>query len=345
MIGFDEGQRFLTTYRDRRVVLAPHPDADGLSGAALLHRWLRGPVEVLCPQKGVSVHSEAFQAQLRAAQPEALVVIDQGSRAGAVLPGVPTLVIDHHVPSGIPDGIFTSSSRRLPSECAAHLCYLLIDEPEPQLWLPALGILGDYGATAPFELLQQAKAVYTSTALQETMALVNAARRSSRYDWQNAYRLLRTADDPRLIARGEYPEVAQLRADREEVNRELRRVRHARPYLADPWAVIPFSSPCLVHALLASSWVGRLRFHYVVAANYGYRPGHVHFAVRTASEADLITALRELAPEGLAGEFAHGHRAATGGSVPTSEFTLLLTRMGFTPEQVRTIEHSGRLAA
>jgi hypothetical protein len=37
------------------------------------------------------------------------MVLDQGSRSGALLPGVPTLVIDHHQPEGFPEGATVSA--------------------------------------------------------------------------------------------------------------------------------------------------------------------------------------------------------------------------------------------
>jgi hypothetical protein len=54
--------------------------------------------------KGENIHQEAVRARLAALQPQALVVADLGSRAGPVLPGVPTLLVDHHQPEGFPDG-------------------------------------------------------------------------------------------------------------------------------------------------------------------------------------------------------------------------------------------------
>lgn len=54
--------------------------------------------------KGENVHQEAVQARIAAARPTHLVLTDMGSRAGPLLPGVPTLVVDHHQPQGFPDG-------------------------------------------------------------------------------------------------------------------------------------------------------------------------------------------------------------------------------------------------
>jgi single-stranded-DNA-specific exonuclease len=67
----------------------------------------------------------------------------------------------------------------------------------------------------------------------------------------------------------------------------------------------------------------------VIAANDGYLPGRVNFAMRTASTTDLLAFLRGLGLGEVEGEFANGHPAATGGSVPPAEFARLLRALGF----------------
>jgi single-stranded-DNA-specific exonuclease len=338
MIDLRLAQQFLQENAAKRVILIPHPDADGLAGAAILWRSLCGERLVVCSEKGESIYSTPFRSRLCEAAPDAVVVIDQGSRECSVLPGVPTLTIDHHYPSGIPQGVYLNSYPGEPSANAALLCYHLVGCPENLLWLAAVGIIGDYTAAAVFPELQTASHRFNNTALQEVVSLVNAARRSSRHDWQTAFTTLLEADDPRQIADGELPQVSMLHADREEVKHELQRARKAHPFLADPWAVIPFSSPCLIHSLVTASWLNRLSDHFVIAANFGYRPGYVHYGIRSGRNADMIAKLRELAPEGLPGDWGYG-RTATGGTMLQRDFLLLLTRMGFTPEQVMQLSH------
>jgi single-stranded-DNA-specific exonuclease len=94
------------------------------------------------------------------------------------------------------------------------------------------------------------------------------------------------------------------------------------PVVRDGVALIRLSSPFLVHPLVAEAWRRRLRPRVVIAANDGYLPGRVNFAVRGGA-GDLRRFLREAAPE-LRGEFAHGHDRATGGSVPPDDFDVLL---------------------
>ncbi|HEX2949697.1 MAG TPA: hypothetical protein VHV83_09035 [Armatimonadota bacterium] len=338
----EAGKQFLQQYRNKHVVLAPHEDADGLAGGAIIWRFLSGPREIVCPDKGLSIHNEAFTIKLQAHSPEALIIIDQGSRAGAVLPGVPTLIIDHHVPRGIPAGVLVSSYQRIPAESASHICYLLTDEPDELLWLAAIGEIGDFGLQSSFPMIDDAKKRYTQTALLEAVALVNAARRSSHYDWETAFNVLLAAESPKQIATYDVPGANQLQRDRDEVAHELMRAKRARPFFADPWAVIPFSSPCLIHGVVAMSWKNRLKEHYVVAANFGYRQGYVHFSVRSAQQIDLITALRELVPEGMPGEWAFGHHGATGGALTVRDFTLLLNRMGFSLEMISEIQYAAQ---
>ena len=96
MIDFEPARQFWRDYSARRVVLVPYPDADGLAGAAILWRALEGEKEIICPAKGETIEEEGFADRLAETHPEALIILDQGSRPGALLPGIPTLTIDHH---------------------------------------------------------------------------------------------------------------------------------------------------------------------------------------------------------------------------------------------------------
>ena len=83
-----------------------------------------------------------------------------------------------------------------------------------------------------------------------------------------------------------------------------------------------------VRPLIATRWAPRLAPKIVIAANDGYLPGRVNFAVRSASRTDLLAFLRGLGLGVVEGEFANGHPRATGGSVPPHEFARLLTALG-----------------
>ncbi|MGD4065487.1 hypothetical protein QT638_23180, partial [Xanthomonas citri pv. citri] len=88
---------------DRPVLVVSNFDADGLSAAAILARGLRErgrAVEVRITGKGENPWEPEFQAELAARDPGGLIVADLGTRGEPVLPGCPTVVIDHHVPTG-----------------------------------------------------------------------------------------------------------------------------------------------------------------------------------------------------------------------------------------------------
>jgi hypothetical protein len=88
-------------------------------------------------------------------------------------------------------------------------------------------------------------------------------------------------------------------------------------------------SPAQIHPLVATRWTTRLAPKIVIAANDGYLPGRVNFAMRTASQTDLLAFLRGLGLGEVEGEFANGHPRATGGSVPPAEFARLLRALGY----------------
>ena len=60
----------------------------------------------------------------------------------------------------------------------------------------------------------------------------------------------------------------------------------------------------------------------MIAANAGYIPGRVNFAVR-GGNGDLRALLRAALPDER-GEFAHGHDRATGGSLTPESFEKMI---------------------
>ena len=107
---------------------------------------------------------------------------------------------------------------------------------------------------------------------------------------------------------------------------ELERVRRTPPLVGERFALVRFESSAQVHPLVAAQWRQRLAPRVVIAANDGYLPGRVNFAVRGGT-GDLRALLRAALPE-ADGEFAHGHDRATGGSLAPGEFESLLQRLG-----------------
>lgn len=90
----------------RRVVVFCHFDADGLAAGAIFGRALGrlgfADVQVVPSGRGESAFADGARARLAALAPAALVVTDLGVHRDGVLPGVPTLYVDHHQAEGSP---------------------------------------------------------------------------------------------------------------------------------------------------------------------------------------------------------------------------------------------------
>ena len=331
------------------VLVLCHDDADGLSSGAILARALdragRGPTRVRIVGRGEGAWSEAMRAELAAGPaPGGLVVADLGVEAGAVLPGVPTVVVDHHVPRSRPEpptATVITGYEDAPVPTTSVLAHAgaeaLLGEADDLAWLAGLGLVGDLGergAAADFpEALAAARRGATAKALKEAVALVNAPRRASRGDARPALDLLLKATGPAEVVGDAHPEAAVLRAARDEVKAALDGARKVAPLFAGPVALIRCDSPCQVHALVAQSWTHRLRRQVVIAANAGFRAGFVHFAARSAGVPDLIGFLTERAPPlGPDDQFAQGHRRATGGQVRPATWNRFADGLGFGPE-------------
>ena len=76
----------------------------------------------------------------------------------------------------------------------------------------------------------------------------------------------------------------------------------------------------------------RLKDNIVMVANTGYRPGWVHFAVRSATGQDLVAFLRDHAPDGADENYGNGHRQATGGALRPAVWNAFVAGLGFGPE-------------
>jgi single-stranded-DNA-specific exonuclease len=106
---------------------------------------------------------------------------------------------------------------------------------------------------------------------------------------------------------------------------ETDRCSRVAPKVMGDAAVIRFSSGAQVHPIVAIRWARRLHDRIVIAANDGYLPGRTNFAIRSAGDVDLIAWLRDrpFTPRDP-GEFANGHRRATGGSLSHADFERLV---------------------
>jgi single-stranded-DNA-specific exonuclease len=319
------------------IVLCPN-DADGLSAGALLARGLARisrPTSVRLIGRGESPWSDPVKGEVRSANPGLVVVSDLGVRAEPIIPGTATVLIDHHVPHGMPEGATVISGygqEPVPSSSLlAYWCLQAVAEVDDLLWPAALGLVGDYGEKAPFAELQDARSRYGAKTLREATSLINAPRRSSSGDAKPAFDLLLKTSRPEDILSGAYPETAVLRAAKDEVKRELETARRVAPRFSGSVALIELSSPCQIHPLVAQSWTGRLKNQIVMAANTGFRDGYVHFAVRSATGRNLVEFLKAHVPPGAEQDEAYGqgHEQASGGALRIEQWLAFLDTLGF----------------
>ncbi len=325
--------------RGARVTIATDRDVDGLSGGAIVRAALerRGvSAEIVVAHRGEHVHTDAMRARLRAtrpdASPDALVVVDMGSRAGAILDRVPTIVIDHHRPTGCPEGAILVSAHDHPpiassSWLALHVAGGLADVSDLE-WLAVLGAYADLGAKADLPGFAAALGRAGRKDVAEAVALLNAARRAPVPIEDVAARALIEARSAADVARGRVAGVDRLAEARRAVAEETARCARVAPKVAGRFALLRFSSPAQVHPLVATRWTGRLRGKIVIAANDGYLPGRVSFVVRCSEDVDLIEVLRAHAPNDAGAEYANGHARATGGSLTPRAFEELLANLG-----------------
>jgi single-stranded-DNA-specific exonuclease len=324
-------------------VLLCHSDADGLASGVLVRRTLermgRPWLQLLPMGKGESAWSISVLQRVQSLQPAALFVLDLGSRPKPIFPGVPTLLIDHHRPMGVPPaGRLVSSHNWQPRFCTAALAYWLgtafVDLSDLD-WLAALGILGDLGEHATLEPLPQARARYGARILHEAMALVNAARSSASGDPTPALAALLAAREPADIARCQVPEAGLLGELRREFDEELRRLRRLRPLLSERVALIRVRSPYRIHPALADLWCDRLPDYVVLVANEGYLHGRVGFSICTRSGVDLFEFLQAFRNSLDATEFGYGPDQPTGGSLSTDEWKRLQAMLGLAGDSRR----------
>jgi single-stranded-DNA-specific exonuclease len=292
--------------------VVPHTDADGLAAGALALRARGGGAgAALLLGRG-----ETPFGTNPPLPPGSVAVLDWGVRP-LERPG---LLVDHHAPEvrPRPDQVVLTGYGERPETTTAALVRRLV--PETPAWVAAVGAVGDLGS-AGFALPECAGA--PRTAVRRLVPLVNAPRRLARGPVLEALALLvEAADATAALADAR---VAALEEARRERRAELDRVRRVPPRVHDGFALIRFSSPAQVHPLVAAQWRVRLEPRVVLVANDGYLPGRVNFSVRGGGR-DLRRWLREALPEAR-GEFAHGHDAATGGSLTPDDFDLLLQRL------------------
>jgi hypothetical protein len=153
-------RRFLQQLPSSGTVIAADRDVDGLSAAVLTSRVLARlgcAAVIVAARRGEHVHTEVMRARLQALVPAALVVVDMGSRGEPILARVPTLVIDHHQPRGLPPAAVMVSAFGHPPVAPTSLLafHVLRDiaDVEDLAWLALLGTVADASVAAPFPIL------------------------------------------------------------------------------------------------------------------------------------------------------------------------------------------------
>ncbi|HEY0735537.1 MAG TPA: DHH family phosphoesterase [Herpetosiphonaceae bacterium] len=325
--------------RGPAIAVLCHSDADGIAAGAILTRALQQidhTVAVEVTRKGENAWSPSVRERLAESNPQALIVTDLGSRDQPILENVPTLLLDHHRPEGIPPNaeLLTGYGEEPTptSGLMAFWCAQAISQADDLDWIAAISILSDVGDKAPFALLDEAKQRYKATPLRDATTLLNAPRRSASGDARPALRLLLTCNDPREIIRGDAPEVALLKQAKTEVNQAFAEAKKASPRFSGSVAMIRIHTPCQIHPLTAQIWRTRLPKYIVMGVNTGYLPGYVNFSARSSRDINLLDFLRENAPADAGDAYGHGHNQASGGALKYAAWNEFVDRLGFGPE-------------
>ncbi len=327
----------------KRVVILCDGDVDGLGAATVLYHFLQkgnfaqNQLVVTQPGKGENAFSATTGQKVAALEPIALFVLDLGIRDQEIVPGVPTLFIDHHRPEGEPpNSVVLTGYKWQPVPTSSLLTFLICNKNgvvSSKAWVAAIGNLGDLGPEQAE--MQAAIKEQKQKWLREATSLLNAAKRSSSPDegCAAAFRALNSATTARELVEGDSPDLTLLRELKSEVQTELEQARRAAPKFSktEKVAIVRFDSPARIHPLIAQSWRGRLKDYVVLAANGGYLPGKVAFSARTNLDVNLLDFLRDKSPglEDEESEYAHGHDKATGGVISDHNWHRLTSALGF----------------
>ncbi|KAH9916232.1 hypothetical protein B0H21DRAFT_852204, partial [Amylocystis lapponica] len=321
------------------TLLLPDKDADGLCGGLIIYRTLISlglPAALLSVHfvaKGSNVHAPEEREKIAEYGAKYVVVVDQGSRGGpAIADGnhVKSLLVDHHWSEEFPDDILVlSAAHHPPIATSSTLAYVLclplvmacsrsspptssdgaaamivVFDIKAQLdYLCAIGTMGDLGAAfrweAPFPDMKACFKRWTKKVLSEAVSLLNAPRRTAKYDVASAWNALLGTASPRALTNPSpastgvqeavVRHIKRLHQARAEVKAEVERCTHTAPTFSGDGrvALIRISSGAQVHPLIATRWAATLRsvhLEMVMCANDGYLAGRglTNFACRVA---------------------------------------------------------------
>jgi nanoRNase/pAp phosphatase (c-di-AMP/oligoRNAs hydrolase) len=369
----------------KNTLIVPDKDADGLSSGVIVYRTLialgldPSLIGAHLVQKGHTVHSELERTSMAAKKPGYIIVLDQGSISAPPLvdePETKSLILDHHLSDVFPErSQVVSACHYPPVATTSLLTYEICKTLHPSLesscaFLACIGTHGDLGNTLkwnpPFPDMKETFRTYTKKSINDAVSLLNAPRRTAKYDVITAWEALLHSKEPKdLLING------RLQSARAEINEEVEMNTHTPPTFTPDgrMAVLKINSAAQVHPIIATRWAGHLNskaLQIVMVANYGYLEGMVNFSCRIAGCArsrdppvniiDSLKAAADLSTDGLKdrmGEtFARGHKEASGGIVPAAAFEelMVLLEVGEKPEKkggdttvrkkVKTIEAS-----
>ncbi|KAM0799092.1 DHH family protein-like protein [Usnea florida] len=350
-----------------KTLIVPDKDADGLDAGVIIRKTLvalgMSPdlIDVHLIGKNVTVHDEVERAAMLAKDPTYIIVVDQGSRAAPPIvdsPHTKSLIIDHHLSDEFPENAtIVSACHYPPVATSALLTYEICKPLHPTIastcgFLCAMGTHGDLGNTLkwkpPFPDMTEVFRTHTKKATNDAVALINAPRRTSKFDVISAWEALLAANGPKDILSN-----VRLLNARAEINDEVEKQTHTPPKFSKDGkiAVLRINSEMQVHGVIATRWAGYLNskaLEIIMVANSGYRPGYVNFSCRIARCArsrdppvNIIASLQAAAAldtgdlvERMGESFARGHKEASGGIIPVAEFEELmaLMRVGEKPD-------------
>jgi nanoRNase/pAp phosphatase (c-di-AMP/oligoRNAs hydrolase) len=352
----------------KNTLIVPDKDADGLSSGVIIYRTLTAlgldpsQIGVHLVQKGHTVHSELERASMAVKKPEYIIVLDQGSISAPPLvdePETKSLILDHHLSDVFPErSQVVSACHYPPVATTSLLTYEICKTLHPSLesscaFLACIGTHGDLGNTLkwnpPFPDMKETFKAHTKKSINDAVSLLNAPRRTEKYDVITAWEALLHSKEPKDLLTN-----MRLQSARAEINEEVEANTHTPPKFTPDGriAVLKIYSAAQVHPVIATRWAGHLNskaLEIVMVANYGYLEGMVNFSCRIARCArskdppvniiDSLKAAADLSTDGLKermGEtFARGHKEASGGIVPAAAFEelMVLLKVGEKPEK------------
>ncbi|CZT42641.1 uncharacterized protein RSE6_02576 [Rhynchosporium secalis] len=351
------------------TLIVPDKDADGLSSGVIIHRTLvtlgLDPklLDVHLVQKGTNIHEPLERKAISEKKASFIIVLDQGSRGGLPIvddPETKSIVIDHHLSDDFPQGAEVVSACHCPPVAtSALLTYEICKDLHPDIaaecgYLCAIGTHGDLGTSLkwlpPFPDMKEIFKKHTKKLINDCVSYINAPRRTGTYDVITAWNALLEAKEPKEVLSNR-----RLAQAREEIKIEVQKHTRAPPKFGKDGkiAVLKINSQAQVHPVIATRWAGTLKskaLEIVMVANYGYLPGKVNFSCRVARCAkdrdppvNIIESLKAVANldtgdliQRMGESFARGHKEASGGIIPTSEFEELciLMKIGEKPDKV-----------